>query len=441
MADKENDDKDLGFFNGIRSELIPLAAGLVSFSILVDKAVNDLGKYFGLKTHISAIVFVLLYFVLPVLSILLWLTWFNHKEGLKRMLIEQKGLYRFCALATIILIAIAAVGFINLDLIPHIVITTLALIAILVYGFSIDTSVETDNTKYARQFRQAKLQYHIVTGCLLLIWGCYYYNQFYPSDKAKEIAFVFPFEFFRVTNKIDTASALRKQVDTARSRIDTLKNQTDRLNYLAECDPDRAEQLKTLLSKNLCVSSDTVVNLDRKLEAYRYQLQAELIKHEKKAKQAWAGWLRLVQFKGLLLLIVLILFLLAIWYHAYTAKLVAKMQSEKDKTEMELFSEINISRLSIYMLFLLIIPFFKPIDEQDVNFDKPFISEGNPITLINYGNKVQVIEKEIPVPDTEILKENLEQILGEAGTIREQQKIQKKEPAKPNESYDKKPIH
>jgi hypothetical protein len=38
----EKKEHDLGFFNGIKAELIPLIAGLVSFTLLVDTAVNQI---------------------------------------------------------------------------------------------------------------------------------------------------------------------------------------------------------------------------------------------------------------------------------------------------------------------------------------------------------------------------------------------------------------
>jgi len=58
-----------------------------------------------------------------------------------------------------------------------------------------------------------------------------------------------------------------------------------------------------------------------------------------------------------------------IWFEAYSSKL----KSEEKRTKEE-FSEINTSRVAIYLLFLLTIPFFKPIDEKSINLDKPYLS-------------------------------------------------------------------
>lgn len=65
--------RDLGFFNGVKAEIIPLIAGLVSFTLLAEDAVNQIEKIFHAEGEIGVIVFISIYFVIPVLFIVCWL--------------------------------------------------------------------------------------------------------------------------------------------------------------------------------------------------------------------------------------------------------------------------------------------------------------------------------------------------------------------------------
>jgi hypothetical protein len=145
----------------------------------------------------------------------------------------------------------------------------------------------------------------------------------------------------------------------------------------------------------------------------------------------WAYWLQIVQFKGLLLFTTMILFLMVVWYHAYRTQLEMEDQNP--------YSEIWISKISIYVLFLLIIPFFKPIKKDSVSFSKPYIGSSKPA---NYYDQ-RVIQRPSQPADS-IQYKTISNIVatemkkGIDTILKYQKKYVKKEPQKPLLPYDKK---
>ena len=118
---------------------------------------------------------------------------------------------------------------------------------------------------------------------------------------------------------------------------------------------------------------------------------------------------------------------MVVWYHAYRTQL--EMEDENP------YSEISISKISIYVLFLLIIPFFKPIKKDSVSFTKPYIGSSKSIIY----NDSRVIQRPAQPADSirylkisEIVESKMQKVL------EYQKKYLKKEPQKPSLPYDKK---
>ncbi len=122
---------------------------------------------------------------------------------------------------------------------------------------------------------------------------------------------------------------------------------------------------------------------------------------------------------------------MVVWYHAYRTQLEMEDQNP--------YSEIWISKISIYVLFLLIIPFFKPIKKDSVSFTKPYIGSSKSITY----NDNRKIERPVqPADSIRYLKiaEIVENKMQEANkkVLDYQKNHLKKEPQKPSLPYDKK---
>jgi ribosomal protein L18E len=120
-------------------------------------------------------------------------------------------------------------------------------------------------------------------------------------------------------------------------------------------------------------------------ELIKHQLDTRLEAQDDEYRIYWSAWLRTVQYRGLVLFALITLFLLVVWYYAYTSWLDTEETKEKPR---ENFSEINISKISIYIIFLLTIPFFKPITRDSTAFSKPYITFSNPLTLVDNSNTV-----------------------------------------------------
>ena len=85
----EQNDRDLGFFNGIKTELITLVAGFALFSLLVDTLINHIGDFFSVDVETSTKLFVWFYFIAPVVCLLIWILLINYKAGLKKIILKR----------------------------------------------------------------------------------------------------------------------------------------------------------------------------------------------------------------------------------------------------------------------------------------------------------------------------------------------------------------
>jgi hypothetical protein len=241
-TEKDKDEKDLGFFNDIRSELVPLIAGLVSFSVLVDQAINHLGKYFGLETSSSALFFIVLYFIIPALIVLFWLIIFNHMEGLKKVLLNAENrnikLVRLMA-AIISLLLILLVGFIWVDPFTYLVLSLLAIVLVLIYGGVVIVWTPTKSSAFAREYRQANYQFGIVMSTIIIVWTLYYVNQITPKNDVnshagtlnqnlpsdKHIDFTFRPISQDLVSKIKHSSKMKDDTDSLRKQIEEITKQ------------------------------------------------------------------------------------------------------------------------------------------------------------------------------------------------------------------------
>jgi hypothetical protein len=90
MKEDSKEEKDLGFFNGIKAEALPLIVGLVSFTLLVENAVNNVSEFLSISEDLATRIFVIAYFVLPVGGLIMWLTVINYYDGLKKRIWDNR---------------------------------------------------------------------------------------------------------------------------------------------------------------------------------------------------------------------------------------------------------------------------------------------------------------------------------------------------------------
>jgi hypothetical protein len=394
-------ERDLGFFNGIKAELIPLIIGLVSFPLVVDTSLNHLESLFFIDDKFGIILFIAIYFIAPVVMILGWITLMNYRDGLKKELLKTKESSLFLLVVVILigfLLLMAGVFLLNVRY--FLLVGGIQFALLLVYLRLIGIVAKRKNYMYDREYRQAGIQVCIVTILLCVFWGFYFSASIFKGEFKKD--WMLP--DVNLYKLIEQGANSREKYNKTSKSADQLLSSLNDFTLLPKRSIPLLDSLKLswsevveshhqqfhiiLDNKNhhsfLVDSAFTQVSKTQKinLDSARYvinRLQAQALQ---KYKSAWAPWLRVIQFKGLLLFYLLLQFLLIIWYHSYKNQLTANDPSE--------YSEIGISKVCIYILFLLIVPFFKPIKEDTITFGKPYVgSESSIGSIINKRYEVE----------------------------------------------------
>ena len=442
----EKKEHDLGFFNGIKAELIPLIAGLVSFTLLVDTAVNQIEDIFSVAAYGGILIFVFLYFITPSFFILSWIFWLNNKDGLKNRLFEApKSPISISVIGIGLLLLLCTLLFFEIGFKAYLLLICITITFILAYGFQLLAKKPKMSFTYKREYRQAAYQLCITIVGLLLLWSVYFYRYTqHPRSEFRE-KWKNQAQQENLLVSIDKAGKSREDYKDYSKAIESILAHYDDLIYLPEADLKKRSNdsivkwVNSLKSKylesnykkrfsDLLKSRDSLKQKKDSIHQMLYKIQvAKLEDHQ----PIWAYWLQIVQFKGLLLFTTMILFLMVVWYHAYRTQLEMEDQNP--------YSEIWISKISIYVLFLLIIPFFKPIKKDSVSFTKPYIGSSKPASY--YDNRV--IHRPPQLQDS-IQYNTISKIVatemkkGIDTILKYQKKYVKKEPQKPLLPYDKK---
>jgi hypothetical protein len=431
--DKE---KDLGFFNGIKTELIPIIAGLVSFTLLVEQATNNISDFFSISEKAGTMLFVISYFIVPVVGLIIWITLVNYHDGLKkRIRSDWKSRYSWPFLILLSLLIILCVLFFVVEVLVYTLVSVVFVFVASAVAVVLLLRNRANRYKFRRERYQANWQFGIVFLLLVAFWGLYFGLNFIPRNANSVGAKVKPQsedEYAARKSAMNQGlfdSAFEKAI-TAREDTDTRNEQSRDFadlfqNYiyrLCPCDSvDDAKQIALLKSSfekivrlDSCNCLDNKASEERKpkiltkagslpkpeyfsiynTETLKYQIDTQLKRQDDRYRIYWSAWLRSVQYRGLMLFALTTLFLLAVWYFAYTASL----ESQKnDGQPGEYFSEINISKISLYIIFLLTIPFFKPVTRENTVFAKPYITFNNPLTLVD--NSKIALPPKIEFPD------------------------------------------
>jgi hypothetical protein len=406
----EKNKRDLGFFNGIKTEAIPLIAGLISFTLLIETGVNNISSFFNIDETQSTITFVIVYFIVPVLGLILWLTLVNYHDGLKRRIWDdRKSSYSWPFMILIILLLMLCVLFLLSGVLYFNIIALLFLTLIIGLATALLYRSRVKIIKYRRERYQANYQFALVFILLTFFWAIYLYLNFSPSRKdirqgIKSTSLTKENTLRKQAMNQCLFESLFREVIGIRGKSDTLNrdvnsfttNFQEHIYNLCSYDSVEENRLDSCFNKivqaksNNCLQRDSSYRIKAKAtlpnfysiknaELIKYQLDKRLKEQDKEYRLYWSAWLRTVQYRGLVLFILTALFLLTIWFYAYTVWL--ESQENDDKNEQNI-SEIYISKISIYIIFLLVIPFFKPITSENTSFAKPYITFNNPLTLV-----------------------------------------------------------
>jgi hypothetical protein len=446
----EKKERDLGFFNGIKTEAIPLIAGLISFTLLVEKAVNNISSFFSISEKESTIFFVIVYFIVPVLGLIFWLTLVNYNDGLKKRIWDNpRSSYSWPFLALLFLLLLLCVLFLAWGVFYFNIIALVFLALVTGLAIVLLRRPRGKSTKYKRESYQANYQFALVFVLLTIFWAIYLsFNFLFPGtdtnqgeeytslikeDSLRKQAMnqcLFDSFFCKVMGIRGKSDALNREVNSFNA------NFQEHIYNLCPYDSVEENRLDSTFQKIVQVKSSNCLQRDSSnivnaifmlpdfyssmnSELIKYQLDRKLKEQDKEYRVYWSAWLRTVQYRGLVLFALTVLFLLTIWFYAYTVWL--ESHEIDDKNEQNI-SEIYISKISIYIIFLLVIPFFKPITSENTSFAKPYITFNNPLTLVE--KKSIKIENRVEPPQqlnidslVALIRDTLERPEGKIDTI------------------------
>jgi hypothetical protein len=454
----EKKERDLGFFNGIKTEAIPLIAGLISFTLLIETGANNIGSFFNIDETQSTITFVIVYFIVPILGLILWLTLVNYNDGLKKRIWDnRKSLYSWPFLVLLFLLLLLCVLFIARGVLYFNIIALLFLILVIGLAFALLHRYRVKATKYRRERYQANFQFALVFILLTTFWTIYLsFNFLLPTEESmkgeKNNTLVKQDSLNEKAMNQNLFDTIFREAITIRGKSDTLNsdvnsfttNFQEHIYNLCPYDSVEENRLDSCFNKIVQAKSNNCLQRDSRFrknpkdttpdfysfmnaELIKYQLDKRLKEQDQEYRLYWSAWLRTVQYRGLVLFILTVLFLLTIWYYAYNIWL--ESQENNNQAEQNI-SEIYISKISIYVIFLLVIPFLKPITSENTSFAKPYMTFSNPLTLLVEKNGLRIenkLENRIESPQqlnidllVALIRDTLERPQGKIEVIRKQ---------------------
>lgn len=80
---------------------------------------------------------------------------------------------------------------------------------------------------------------------------------------------------------------------------------------------------------------------------------------------------------GIVLLFLLALLAASVWYLAYMARMSEMVNAEDGEVALNEFTEVNFSRVLLYVIIVLAVPLFKPFESSALSLSEPFLGSNN----------------------------------------------------------------
>ncbi|MCS3732796.1 uncharacterized membrane protein YidH (DUF202 family) [Mucilaginibacter dorajii] len=210
----------------------------------------------------------------------------------------------------------------------------------------------------------------------------------YDKDDLKDIAAI-----NKAINNIDTISnptkeEIIKQVNLIKS---SSKSLFQRENYLINSG-DKLKFYEVVFIQRYFLSL-----FDRALGIQKIKIQQISVK--------WAGLLKGLQFKSLIWLLFLIILGLCLWF-----KTMVKIQwiTNQEDSRLPLLKD-NASQVKslIFLLVVLIIPWFRTIDSDSVELDKPFLNFSlSKLSNGSYESQPVILPQLVPPPNPPVYNDS-----------------------------------
>ncbi len=374
------DKKDYGLLNGVQSELISILAGAGSFLVFSDKIIAQLQNVFNISFETSMWIFFYGYFVAPFIIMLLWIGWYNHKDGLKQTVCSEWGnnwLHgTLFLLFNLLWIAVGAmiISWWDIPLLAFMIIGLFCFVLSLIYALTLLTGYRSKTGRYkydseksppARSVRQAMLQF-VILGLVTIAAYISLIIAGHPCSNLKSSihsSLVASNDAYKQYYSLDsTIKKIRKENDSLatvknlyshfrdKKNDSLIKGKIDNLQLsvflkgkkLTDFNikwPDSASISKSKIfsipPQKKVAKNDTDMYISYKI------LNLKLANLKERAQEAQANYLNSLKSFNLIIECIFILFFLCVWYHAFSDSMLKHPASYIK----EAFSEVGISRM------------------------------------------------------------------------------------------------
>jgi hypothetical protein len=457
----KNETQNISFFSDIQGFFWKMIAGLVSFAVVVPFFIEQSGDHFGIPAKPSFSLILMLYFLSPVIGFGVWFR-VREADGFKESLkLHPKIVWYYYSWVAYAIVA-ASMFWCPFSCCFTLLFYAFSLIFILsvciytvwtIWHFRLYNKINAESgdrknssVVFRKQRKQITAEYFSLLAVLLVIAIPYFWHAFakcenfareYNSKEKYDLGFsmrdlnakhIRPLEKLMQEkyNELILANSMASLLPSNslpnttevvpgifRSHFRNLYANMDNLTFSMKF-ADSAKMQITAIQHEIGKINITGAGLNdlQRFEHLMNMTKAVRQKADKIYSESWTALLKAVQLSGLLLFFIVIMFLLAAWFHASLTNITEQHHAaisrekdtvkadpgqhpagkEEDDKEKYVFPEIRAFKNLIGIVILLIIPIFKTVKQEDVRLDKP-------LWQFNVNNLVQGQTKPVtPVP-------------------------------------------
>jgi len=403
MAENTESNNKLEFFSDIQQKLVLIAAGLLSITTIVPMFVNNIRDIFHLSVEVGFYVFVFVYFFAPLILYITYCSIHDYVGFLQLLPPKQYDIFLTSKTGrqrTEFGIFILALLFLIVSFPPYIGLAILMMLS----ASALVIRQTFDEGRRSAPGKGLFKEFLIIGSSIFVLFLAFYVLNF---DAVRGALF---------QNQCVQADAF--QYYKYNDNLDSLIDQTSLLKHnaykefvfskaLCQITSENKKDKTTEVPDSLCLVASGLAAADRRMSATAsvskmvtdivkrkitgnapevYRQCAILDEYAKTVrasaqntiKEKWVRLIQQIQYKGLLWLLILILLSLCLWLRMNLKLLKLKAVTFPLAVPADDIAKVtdNIAQIKtlIYILLLLVLPFFRHIEKKDIDLSKPYLN-------------------------------------------------------------------
>ena len=440
---KEKED-NLSIVGDLQGKLVGFLVAIASFLTVVQEFINEITSIFSLERKQAYYIFIGLYFIVP--AILIALLIFKNKDFIRKNVFEDNKLYRggyiwgfglsliivvgylylidfhryltrtgifFFTIATLFIWLTNAVSIFKNKNVAAKEYLVVSIIFMIIISAFIGQQFDRKNPKIFTDSLENKFPTHLIEREELTALATSSKNITNQINQTLKVVSYYVFEvdsigknesikndtgYLNLKKQLENLYSLTKStVNPVKSRtknnINTVKNIENELSQISKklvIELDQRGNLATdIFTDTVALLTKTKIDLLLNCSLKISSKWTEYISRaDKDFAENWLPYFRMLQFRGLVWFAFLMISLFTLLYYfreQYDIEL--RFDANRNTKRSEIISKnANITKNYIYLLALLIVPFFKKFTEENISFYKPFLNV-NLANLVEEGNK------------------------------------------------------